>query len=60
MCLFMKSNTETKEKPMTDTPIYEQLAAERFRDAMDAEYETVTIPLRGPSLWARLVERLRP
>lgn len=45
---------------MTDTPIYEQLAAERFRAALDTEYETVTIPVRTPTIWARLVERLRP
>ena len=44
---------------MTDeTPIYTELAAERFRDALDAEYETVQ--LRPTSLWSRLVERLRP
>ena len=42
---------------MTDTPIYEQLATERFREALDAEYETIQI--RPTSLWSRLVERLQ-
>lgn len=45
---------------MTETPIYDELAAERFRDALDAEYETVTLPTRPTTLWARLVKRLRP
>jgi len=40
-----------------ETPIYTELAAERFRDALDAEYETVQI--RPTSLWSRLVERLQ-
>lgn len=40
---------------MTDTPIYEQLAAERFRAQLNTNVEAVPVL----TVWERIVERLR-